>query len=299
MSPPSDESESERPREVLVTGAFGRCGTAMTDHVSGHDQLVFTYLDRAAPPADRPDGSDTVIGDVADYDAIRPAFDEQDAVIHLAAAPAVDAAWPAVLESNLIGTYNVLEAARDAGVETVVFASSNHVMGMYEAEHAPEIYTPAYGLVVDHTDPVRPDSFYGTSKSFGEDLGRYYVENYEAPANFYALRIGSVREPAYDHPYGDAERGVDEGEWERGDDEYGRAVARMKALWLSRRDFAHLVECCLRDEGGGFDVFYGVSDNHRRWFDLERARATVAYDPRDEAEVWDAPPNDDGCHHDT
>jgi hypothetical protein len=161
---------------------------------------------------------------------------------------------------------------------------------MYELEYEPEIYRPEFGLVVDHESPRRPDSFYGVSKSFGEDLGRYFVENYEYPEQFYAIRIGSVRSEPYDHPYGDAERCVDRGECERDSDEYQTHVARMKSLWQSRRDLAHQVDRCLRNESVDFDVFYGVSDNDRRWFDLEHARSVLGYDPRDNGEEWDGPP---------
>jgi len=100
---------------------------------------------------------------------------------------------------------------------------------MYEKEHAPELYSIDYDLLLDHRTPVRPDSYYGSSKVFTEALGRYYVENYEYPKQVYALRIGSVRSPEYNHPYGDAERGVESGEWERDSEAYDESVRRMKA----------------------------------------------------------------------
>ena len=157
-------------------------------------------------------------------------------------------------------------------------------------EFAPELYSLDSDLVLDHTDPVRPDSYYGASKSFGEDLGRYYVEDFEYPKRFYALRICSVRMPEYDHPYGDAERAVDDGSIERGSEVYDVQVAHMKGMWHSRRDFVHEVDCCLRNDSVEFGIFSGVSDNRRRWFDLEHARARIGYDPQDDGEEWDAPP---------
>jgi nucleoside-diphosphate-sugar epimerase len=276
---------------VLVTGAYGRCGTALIDHLDDGSKHEFTYLNRSDRPEDHPYGNhDTYLANVADYETMHPAFEGQDAVVHLAGHPSVDGAWPDILESNIVGIYNVLEAAREHDVGTFVFASTNHVMGMYEAEFAPELYESGFDLTVDHTDPVRPDSYYGTSKSFGEDLGRYYVENYDAPTQFYALRICSVRMPEYDHPYGDAEYGVENGEFERESDAYVREVKRMKCTWQSRRDFAHQVEQCLRDDDVQHDVFYGVSDNDRRWFDIEHARDVIGYQPQDNAEDWDEPP---------
>ncbi|ELZ15404.1 NAD-dependent epimerase/dehydratase [Haloterrigena salina JCM 13891] len=273
-----------------MTGSYGRCGTAIIDHLHDDDRYEFTYFNRS----DREEGPyaeyETVVGDVADYETLREACEGQDAVVHLAAYPYTDGDWTDIFRPNIVGMYNVLEAAREAEVESVIFGSTNHVMGMYEIENAPEIYERDHDLVIDHTDPVRPDSYYGASKSFGEDLGRYYIEDCEYPKQFYALRICSVRSEEYDHPYGDAEIGVEEGDWECGSDEYEEQVARMKATWQSRRDFAHQIDCCLRDDSVEFDIFSGVSDNRRRWYDLEHARARIGYDPQDDGEEWDAPP---------
>ncbi len=83
--------------------------------------------------------------------------------------------------------YNTLEAVREAEVESFVFLSTDHVMGGYEDEFAPDIYQSGHGLVVGYHDPVQPDLFYGASKTYGNDMGRYYVENYEYPKQFYAL----------------------------------------------------------------------------------------------------------------
>jgi len=277
--------------DVLVTGAYGRCGTALIDHLHDRDEYDFTYFNRSDRPEDHPYGGyDTVVGNVTDGDALDAAAAGHDAMIHMAAYPYPEGDWDDVFEPNVLGTYNALEAARNNEVESFVFLSSNHVMGEYEEEFAPDLYTRDSDLVLDHTDPVRPDSFYGVTKCFGEALGRYYVENFEYPEQFYALRVCTLNMPEYDHPYGNAEHGVDDGDFERGSAEYDRQVARMKATWQSRRDFAHEVDCCLQDDAVEFDVFAGVSDNRRRWFDLEHARARIGYDPQDDAEEWDSPP---------
>ncbi|WP_226023742.1 NAD-dependent epimerase/dehydratase family protein [Halomicrobium salinisoli] len=279
---------------VLVTGAYGRCGTAIIDHLEGDSDYEFTFLNRSDRPADHPYGGfETHVADVADYEAIRPAFDGQDAVVHLAAYPYIEGTWQDVFEPNVVGMYNVLEAARDAEVETFVFGSTNHVMGLYEGDHAPELYQPGSEFRLKPTDPVRPDSYYATTKSFGEDLGRYYAETSGCPEQFYALRIGTIRGQEYDHPYGPAEEEVDAGEIQRDSDEYQRLVARTKATWQSQRDFAHQVDCCLNDDDVTFGIYYGVSDNDRRWFSIQNARDEIGYAPRDNAEEWDEPPAGD------
>ncbi|MEY7848377.1 NAD-dependent epimerase/dehydratase family protein [Natrarchaeobius sp. A-rgal3] len=282
--------------DVLMTGSYGRCGTAIIDHLHDDPAYEFTYLNRSDRPDDHEYGGyETIVADIADAAALERAAEGTDAMIHLAGYPDTDGTWEDVLEPNVIGMVNALEAARKAELETVVFGSTNHVMGMYELETAPELYFGAdapFRLTAD--DPVRPDSYYGASKSFGEDLGRYYVESFEYPKRFHALRICTVNMPEYDHPYGDAEARVDDGVFERESEEYRQWVARMKGMWQSRRDFAHMIDCCLQADEEGFDIFSGVSDNDRRWYSIEHARNAIGYDPQDNAETWDEPPEGRG-----
>ncbi|MFC6907078.1 NAD(P)-dependent oxidoreductase [Halalkalicoccus tibetensis] len=277
---------------VLVTGAYGRCGTALIDHLHDRDGYNFTYYNRSDRPDNHPYGGyDTIVGNITDAVKLQAASEKQDAMVHMAAYPSPTGDWGDIFEPNIIGMYNALEVARKEEIKSVVFLSSNHVVGKYESEHAPDLYGRDYSLVVDHRDPVRPDSYYGVSKSFGEDLGRYYVETYEYPQRFYSLRTGTVNMPKYDHPYGDAESAVDNDNFEQGSSEYEQEVARMKCTWQSRRDFAHQVDCCLIDSSVEYGVFFGVSNNRRRWFDLEHARSQINYDPQDDGEEWDGPPS--------
>ena len=287
---------------VLVTGANGTVGTALADRLGDREDYDFTYLD----VEDHPE-RDTVVANVTDYEAIREAIAGHDAVIHLAAAVNLGGDWQEILEANVVGTYNVFEAAAEESVETVVFASSIHTVGMYEIDLAPELYDPEFEPpVVHHTDPVRPDSFYGLSKVFGEGLGRLFVESEtnpmsevmsafetntrEYPERFYSLRITSVRDPEHDHPYGLAEEGVEAGLWERGSEDYRFMADRLKCTWLSHRDLAQLVDLCLGDETVEFDVFWACSDNDGRWVDLEHGRSVLGYRPQDNGAEWDAPP---------
>ena len=277
--------------DVLITGAGGRVGTAITDHLST-ETYDLTLLDRE--PIEGP--GESVVADVRNSAEIRPHVEGQDAVVHLALmrtggefGPGFrDVGWTQALQDNLQGINTVYEAAVDGGVDSILFASSNHAVGMVEVSNAPDVYHDK-GIVAGHDEPHRPDSLYGLSKAYGEDLGRLAAEAHGI--RFYGLRIGALRNAEWDHPYGDAERGVDEGRFERGSEEYEEQVARMKGLWQSRRDLAHMVECCLRDETVEWDHFYGLSANDRRWLDdLEHARETIGYEPRDNGEEWDAPP---------
>jgi len=272
------------PTNVLLTGAFGRVGTAIIDNLADREAYDFTYLDREPHPE-----YDAVVADVADADAIRPAFEGQDAVVHLAGNPHTSAEWPEVRESNVEGTYNVFDAACDAGVESVLFASTNHVQGLSRQEREPDLYDEPSGPVVDESDPVRPNSLYAVSKSFGEDLGRYYVECEPAPARFYAFRIGWLLDREDDSPYGPAERRVAEGRIERGSEEYERLVTVCKGMWCSRRDMAQLVDLALEDESVTWEVFNARSAGDRGWQSIEKAREVLGYEPQDDAEAVEPP----------
>jgi NAD+ dependent glucose-6-phosphate dehydrogenase len=295
-------------QKVLVTGPFGEAGEAILTNLFEKDQYEFTFLDRSDHPE-----YETYVADIADYDAIRPAFEDQDAVIHLAAQSDAGADFEGIVDPNIIGTYNVLKAMKDANVQKLIFASSQRVMGLYEEDHAPELFEEDYPTQFDplrltHETLPKPDGYYGASKVFGENICRVHARREGAPEQVYSLRISSVRTEEYDHPYGDAERGVDRtdehkltgedevwdqsqtGSWERGSDEYEEMVKRLKASWTSQRDFTHLIECCLEDETVIYDTFYAVSGNAARWFDIEHAQAVLGYDPKDDASEWKHPP---------
>ena len=277
---------------VLITGGAGTVGTAITDELATRGEYSITSLDLE----EHPDSSvESVVADVTDYDEIRPHFDGKDALIHLAHTPLETGGpwertirWTEAHGKNIQAHANVIEAAVDADLDSIVYASSNHAVGMYEVLNAPDIYHSEFDLTVDHTVPPRPDSMYGTEKVYAEGLGRLTADAHGV--QFYALRICAVRDPEYDHPYGDAEDGVDRGAFERGSEEYDQQVARMKCMWQSRRDHAHMVDQCLQNETVDFDIFYGVSANDRRWFDIDLAREVVGYDPQDNGEKWDKPP---------
>ena len=154
-------------KTVLITGAEGNIGGGLRRNLANSYSL--RYLTREPVP-----GLESTAADIADLDAILPAFRDVDAVIHLAASATVDAAWKDVLHNNIEGLVNVFEASRQAGVKQVLFSSSNHAVGGYEADGVPEIYRRGSGVMVGIDAPLRPDSFYGISKAFGEAVGRYY-----------------------------------------------------------------------------------------------------------------------------
>lgn len=282
-------SQSQRNMRVLITGANGTVGTALRDHLKDFNEYEITGVDLHDHPE-----YETHIADVTDEREMTAAIEGHDAVVHLAMADYLGGStdrgtsWHEGYSAPIKGISHVLTGAREAGAK-VVYASSNHAVGLYEVRHAPEIYYPEFDLTVDHQVPTCPDSRYGVMKVIGEGLGQLAAEAHGVP--FYALRIGALRGRPYDHPYGDAKRKVERGVFERGSDAYLQEAARMKCLWLSRRDGAQLVDRCLQDDAVTYDVFYGISDNERSWFDREHARGVLQYFPQDKSEEWDGPPD--------
>lgn len=256
-------------KKVLVTGAEGLIGSIVRERLG--DRYALSYLTRS------PEEFASHIGDVADLEGILPAFDGVDAVVHLAASAAVTTPWEDILHDNIIGTYNVFEAARRAGVDSVVFASSNHAVGMFEITTAPDVYALDDPRQIDHRAELRPDSYYGVSKAFGEALGRYYSEMHGL--RVFCLRIGWVRGDDDPRP----EQIGSPPDWLTLTPE--QTYDRIRAVWLSHRDCAQLIARCLDADHVQFGIYYGTSNNPRQIWDLTNAREEIGYAPEDSAPV--------------
>ena len=155
-----------RHRRVLVTGASGRVGRHVVDALV--DDCEVTVLDLAPPVQDVP----FIEGNVLDLDTVRASMSGQDAVIHLAA---IDAGVPAEPEGyfgvNVMGTWNTVQAAREAGIRKVVLASSVSATGI--GEMRPD-FPPEY-LPVDEAHAMKPAHAYGVSKLVVEDIARGFA----------------------------------------------------------------------------------------------------------------------------
>lgn len=254
-------------KRVLVTGMAGQIGGIVRRHLG--DRYELSGLDRVGL-GDASGDVPCVVADIADLDAIAPAFAGVDAVLHLGADPSPRASWESTLSSNIVGTRNVYEAARLAGVRRVVFASSNHVAGNYPLRQDPykAIYDGRLGEVRMPfaplgADALRPDSYYGVSKAFGESLGSYFHDEYGI--SVICLRIGWVMTP--DDP---------------------RFSPAALSLWLSHRDAAQLIRRSIDAPASvGFAVVNGESDNALSIWDIDAARRILGYEPQDGAgEEW-------------
>lgn len=239
---------------VAVTGAGGLVGGVLRDGMDG--RFACRWLSHAD-------------ADITDLEALRRAFTDVDAVVHLAADASVSAPWDEIIGPNLIGAYNAYEAARLSDVRRFVFASSNHVMGRYLWDDA-RFANPEQPTVVPVDAPVRPDTLYGASKAWGEALGRFYAERYGL--SVVCLRIGWVTDD--DRVPSDVSSRTEPPD----------VAARAPAMWLSHADCVSLVEAALTADVD-YATAYGVSDNTGRWFSLDEGRRLLGWEPRSGARV--------------
>lgn len=246
---------------IAITGSGGTIGTRLCDDLAPDYEVVRIDLRDA-----------DIVADVRDLDAMQRALHGADTVIHLAGTVAVEASWEDVYGTNIGGTYNVYEAARRNGLKRIIFASSNHAVGMNEVRNAPQIYEPGFGRVIGTHDEYRPDGLYGVWKAFGEVLGRYYSDRYGIQVA--CVRIGSIT--AHDDPAHESVR--ESSGWLNLTDE--QKFKRYAATWMSQRDFARLTRAILARDVP-FSIVYGVGDNATRFWDLEPGRAIYGFWPQD------------------
>jgi uronate dehydrogenase len=230
---------------LLLTGAAGALGQVLRPRLKAHCATL-RLSDRAELGEAAP-GEELQPAPLEDREAVLALLRGVDAVVHLGGI-SVEAAWAPIQAANITGVYHLYEAARLNGVRRIVFASSNHVVGFYRQHE-----------VVDALAPPRPDTLYGVSKAFGENLSRMYWDRYGIET--VCLRIGSAT-PAPEN-------------------------RRMLATWLSLDDLERLVVAALTAPDVGHSIVYGMSDNATRWWD-NRLATHIGYRPKDSSEPWRA-----------
>ncbi|MBB6172084.1 uronate dehydrogenase [Nocardiopsis mwathae] len=241
---------------VVITGVAGRVGPTVRAALHRDAEHV-VLVDRESVTADG--ANETALkADIADLGALARSFEGAEAVVHLAGLSG-EAPFADLLDTNVQGTFNVLEAARRAGVRRVVLASSNRVTGNYPIHHH-----------VFPDEPPRPDGLYGVSKVASEALGQMYADTFGLEV--VALRLGSFEEEPTE--------------------------TRHLATWLSPRDCAGFVRAALTAPNVSFVAAYAVSANARRFWDLAGGESELGYRPVDDAARFAAGfPDDDPFWH--
>jgi uronate dehydrogenase len=210
---------------VLVTGAAGGIATRLRKPIeAAYPRVRWSDLRR---PAGMAKSSAFVAADLADLGQVEKAVDGVDGIVHLGGV-SIEHPWDAILNANVVGCYNLFEAARRRRVRRVVFASSNHAVGFYPRQRR---------IGVDA--PVRPDSRYGVSKAFGEALGSLYA--YKHGLKVTCLRIGNLADAPVDR--------------------------RRLSIWVKPEDLMQLIRIGLEHPAIRYEIFFGASDNERSWWD--------------------------------
>jgi uronate dehydrogenase len=216
-------------KTVLITGAAGDIGRRLAPLLADTYRLRLSDL---KPPAGIAPGTEFVKADLADLGEVEAAVAGVEGIVHLGGY-SIEGPWETILSANIVGCYNLFEAAHRHGVERIVFASSNHAVGFYPRSHK---------IRTDVT--LRPDTRYGVSKAFGEAVGALY--SFKHGMRVTCLRIGNVADAPVDR--------------------------RRLSIWISPADLAQLVRIGLDHPDLRFEVFYGASDNERAWWDNSNAR---------------------------
>lgn len=232
-------------QSVLVTGAAGGIGTQLRKLLRGvYPNLRWSDL-RA--PSELAEDPAFVAADLADLAQVEKLVSGIDGIVHLG-GESIEQPWDRILRANIVGCYNLFEAARRSKVQRVVFASSNHAVGYYPRHRR---------IGVDA--PVRPDSRYGVSKAFGEALGAMYA--YKHGLRVTCIRIGNFSDAPADH--------------------------RRLSIWLKPEDLVQLIRIGLEHPDLYYEIFFGASANERGWWDNEPA-FRYGYRPSSNVEAYAA-----------
>jgi uronate dehydrogenase len=235
-------------KKVALTGAAGQLGTVL------RRALIARGVNLRSAAGSKPlepivDGEDVMHGDLREREVVDRLLEGVDVLIHMAGT-SVERPLPEIIENNLRGLVEVYEGARRHGVKRILFASSNHAIGMHPVEDK---------LTLDCA--FRPDGFYGLSKAWGESLARLYWDKHGIET--VCVRIGSC-----------VERPVE---------------FRHLSTWLSHDDLMQLVDRVINVPEIGFAVVWGVSNNTRSYWEQTGANDDanrLGYQPKDNAEDY-------------
>lgn len=232
-------------QNVLITGAAGGIGSRLRQLLKG----VYPHIrwSDIQTPADLARDEEFVAADLADMAQVEKIVAGIDGIVHLG-GHSIEGPWETIHKSNIVGCYNVFEAAYRANVKRVVFASSNHAVGFYPRDKT---------IGVNVT--VRPDSRYGVSKAFGEALGALYADKHGLRVT--CIRIGNFGDVPLDK--------------------------RRLSIWLKPEDLVQLIRIGLEHRDIHFEIFYGASDNEAAWWDNSNAKR-FGYKPQGKAEDFRA-----------
>jgi len=237
---------------LIVTGSMGRIGKIICNYLRDEYEIIEIDLN-----ASNEVNCHKV--DISDFDALKKTFDQigtVSSVIHLAAVSNPNASWSEVIKNNIIATRNIFECSKLFNVPKVILASTCHTMGgysLFSSEQRPSFFTKKIKIDL----PVRPNGDYASSKVFAETLARQYYEQHGIHS--ICLRIGFFCKKETTSKIRNS---------------------FLKSIWLSHRDMIQLFNKSLQTNAG-FGIYFGVSKNKHRIFDLSKARKEIGFKPQD------------------
>jgi uronate dehydrogenase len=228
-------------KTVLITGAAGDVASYLRRELAGKYRLRLSDKRNLK----KTKGEEFIKADLSKMTDALKITKGVDAIVHLGGY-SVEGPWEAIHKANIVGCYNLFEAARRNRVKRILFATSNHAVGFYRRDQT-----------IDHRVYPKPDGRYGVSKVFGEALGSLYADKYGMEV--FLMRIGNVNPQPLDK--------------------------RRLSIWLSPRDLAQLVSIGIDHPDIRFEIVYGVSGNQRSWYDNSNA-VRLGYKPQDDAQTY-------------
>ena len=230
-------------KTVLITGAAGDVASYLRRELAGKYKLRLSDKRKI----EKKKGEQFIQADISRMPDALKITKGVDAIVHLGGY-SVEGPWEPIHKANIVGCYNIFEAARKNKVKRILFATSNHAVGFYRRDQK-----------IDHRVYPKPDGRYGVSKVFGEALGSLYSDKYGMEV--FLMRIGNVNPRPLDR--------------------------RRLSIWLSPRDLAQLVSIGIDHPDIRFEIVYGISGNKRAWYDNSNA-ARLGYQPQDDSEGYAA-----------
>lgn len=247
---------------ILITGSSGLIGKILLQYLPS--EYTITGVDVTKSSDKR-----TSVANLQNINEIKHHYADIDTVIDLAGISNLDADWNQIYNNNIPATYNCFEAAKQNKVKRIIYASSNHVTGLYESEPPySDVISGNYHKVdvskfnhLNSSSKIKPDSPYGIGKSFGESAAKYYSEKFGI--SVICLRIGTVNK--YNKPMD----------------------IRQFATLLTHRDLVQLVLKSINAKSDiKYEIFYGVSNNKWRIWDLTESATKISYEPQDNTETY-------------
>jgi uronate dehydrogenase len=231
-------------KKILITGASGHLGGILFRSLAhiGYKKLVGTDLKKKNIEKNQK----FILANLKNLKATIKITKGIYAIVHFGAIPIEDT-QANILQNNIIGTYNLFEAARINKVKRIIFASSNHAIGFHRRKKK-----------LNHLSNQRPDSHYGLSKAFGEELSRFYADKFNIKSM--CIRIGTCLRTPEDR--------------------------RHLSTWISYRDLTQLVDTGIKNKSIHHEIVYGASKNKKSWWNNSRAYL-LGYKPKDSADRFD------------